>query len=82
MTAPTIHATDPAALTPGQWAAKLAAYLSRGRGDTDPDVIACRAALSYWRCRRTIDAERGHLDPGHVPALADMLRHAHPAVSR
>jgi hypothetical protein len=73
--------TDPASLTPSQWSARLAAFLSRGRGNDDPDVIACREALSYWRCRRVIDAEREHLATAHVPALADMLRHAHPAVS-
>jgi hypothetical protein len=73
--------TDPAALTPSQWSARLAAYTSRGRGDDDPDVTACREALSYWRCRRVIDAERDQLAAGHVPALADMLRHAHPVVS-
>lgn len=72
--------SDPAALTPSQWSARLAAFLSRGRGNDDPDVIACRAALSYWRVRRSIDAERDQLAPAHVPALADMLRHAHPAV--
>lgn len=73
--------TDPAALTPNQWSARLAAYLSRGRGNDDPGVVACREALAFWRCRRTIDAERDRLNPGHIPALADMLRHAHPAVS-
>lgn len=73
--------TDPSALTPSQWSARLAAFLSRGRGNDDPEVIACREALSYWRCRRVIDAERAHLAPAHVPALADMLKHAHgPAV--
>jgi hypothetical protein len=44
-------------------------------------VIACREALSYWRCRRVIDAEREHLAQAHVPALADMLKHAHQAAS-
>ena len=73
--------TDPAALTPSQWSARLAAFLSRGRGNDDPEIIACREALSYWRCRRVIDAERELLAPEHVAALADMLRHAHPAVS-
>jgi hypothetical protein len=80
---PTGALTDPSALTPSQWSARLAAFLrlSRGRGNDDPDVIACREALSYWRCRRVIDAERAHLAPPHVPALADMLRHPHPVVS-
>lgn len=72
---------DPAALTPSQWSARLAAFLSRGRGSNDPDVIACRSALSYWRCRRVIDAERDQLAAAHVPALADMLRHPHTAVT-
>ena len=73
--------SDPAALTPSQWSARLAAFLARGRGNDDPEVVACRAALSYWRCRRVIDAEREQLASAHMPALADMLRHAHPAVS-
>lgn|GEM_PF-2336997 len=73
--------SDPAALSPSRWAARLAGFLARGRGNDDPDVIACRAALSYWRVRRAIDAEREQLAAAHIPALADMLRHAHPAVS-
>lgn len=77
----TLTLTDPAALTPSQWSARLAAYLGRGRGNNDPDVIACRAALSFWRCRRAIDRERANLDPEHVPALADMLRKPHQAVT-
>lgn len=74
--------TDPAALTPSQWSARLAAYLSRGRTNDDPDVIACREALSYWKVRRVLDAQRGNLSPEHIPALADMLTHAHQAVGR
>ncbi|WP_085245661.1 hypothetical protein [Mycobacterium paraense] len=72
--------SDPAALSPSRWAARLAGFLARGRGNDDPDVITCRQALSYWRCRRVIDAEREQLAPQDIPALADMLRHAHPAV--
>jgi hypothetical protein len=80
-TRPAPALADPAALTPAQWSARLAAFLSRGRGNDDPEVLACRSALSYWRCRRVIDAERAHLDASHVPALADLLRHANAAVS-
>jgi hypothetical protein len=69
--------TDPAALTPGQWSAKLAAYLARGRSDDDPDVIACRQAGAWWRVRRILDSERGRLNPADIPALADLLRHEH-----
>jgi hypothetical protein len=72
---------DPAALTPAQWSARLAAFTSRGRHDTDPDVVACRSALSYWRCRRVIDAERDRLNAAHIPALVDLLKHEHPAVT-
>jgi hypothetical protein len=73
--------TDPAALTPSQWSARLAAFLSRGRGNDDPAVVACREALSFWRVRRTIDAERENLAPADIPALTDLLKHAHPAVT-
>ena len=70
---------DPAALTPAQWSARLAAFLSRGRGPDDPDVAACRSALSYWRCRRVIDAERDRLAGRDIPALRDLLAHPHRA---
>src|SRR5690349_20468655 len=66
--------TDPTALTPAQWSGRMAAYLARGRGNDDPGVAACRAALSYWRCRRVIDAEADALDPAHADALAARLR--------
>jgi hypothetical protein len=65
--------TDPTALTPAQWSGRLAAYLARGRGNDDPEVVACRAALSYWRTRRAIDAEAGRMTPGHLDALAARL---------
>ncbi|WP_342314589.1 hypothetical protein LIX17_06795 [Mycobacterium avium subsp. hominissuis] len=68
--------TDPAALTPSQWSARLAAYLSRGRSNDDPEVVAARQALSYWRARRAIDAEVGQIAPGHISLLADRLREA------
>jgi hypothetical protein len=75
----TIGLTDPTALAPAQWSGRLAAYLARGRGNADPDVAACRAALSYWRCRRVIDAEANQLNPAHADALAVRLRTAVPA---
>ena len=55
---------DPAALTPSQWSVRLAAYLSRARGDDDPEVVAARQALASWRCRRVIDAEAGQFGAG------------------
>ncbi|ULN32587.1 hypothetical protein [Mycolicibacterium smegmatis] len=74
--------TDPASRPTSGWSARRAAFKSRQVPDDDPRIIECDAALAYWRCRRTIEAERDRLDPAHVPALADMLRRAHPAVPR
>lgn len=65
---------EPAALTPVQWSARLAAYTSRGRAHDDPAVIACREALSYWRCRRVLDAEAGHIGDTGVDSLIAVLR--------
>lgn len=70
------YATDPGSLSPAQWSGKLAALRSRGATNTDPRVAECLAALAYWRVRRVLDADREHLNPAHVPALADMLKHA------
>lgn len=72
----TMILADPTALTPAQWSGRLAAYLARGRGNDDPAVVACRAALSYWRTRRAIDAEAGRIAPGHLDALTARLREA------
>ncbi|OBG89082.1 hypothetical protein A5698_23560 [Mycobacterium sp. E136] len=57
---------DPTALTPAQWSGRFAAYLARGRGNDDPKVVACRAALTYWRTRRAIDVEADRIAPGCV----------------
>ncbi|BBY67762.1 hypothetical protein [Mycolicibacterium helvum] len=76
------YATDPGTLTPAQWSGRLAALRSRGATDTDMRVAECLAALAYWRVRRVLDADREHLNPAHVPALTELLEHAHPAVSR
>jgi hypothetical protein len=67
---------DPASRTPAQWSARLAALKSRAVPDDDPRVAECVAALSYWRCRRVIDAERGSLVPDHLDALVSQLREA------
>jgi hypothetical protein len=80
MTALTATIADPAAMPPSGWKARKASLLSHGASPDDPRVLSCDGALSYWRCRRVIDRERDQLHPEHVPALADMLRHAHPAV--
>ena len=72
----TMPLADPTALTPAQWSGRLAAYLARGRDSDDPNVVACRAALAFWRTRRAIDAEAGQIAPGHLDALAARLREA------
>lgn len=80
MVAMTVAATaDPASRTAASWSSTLAVLKSRGTPDNDPRVVEARDALAYWRVRRVLDAERGNLSPEHIPALADMLRHAHPA---
>lgn len=80
MTALTATITGPASMPPSGWKARKASLLSHGATPDDPRVAECDAALSYWRVRRIIDRNRDLLDPQHIPALADMLRHAHPAV--
>jgi len=70
---------DPSTLTPGQWASKLAGLLSHGRTNDDPDVIACREALAYWRLRKVIDAEARQVNPGGIDALIARFRMAVPA---
>lgn len=81
-TIPCTYATDPGSRAPAQWSGSLAALRSRGATNADPRVAECLAALAYWRVRRVLDADRDHLNPAHVPALADMLTHAHAAVTR
>jgi hypothetical protein len=80
MTAVVDRVVDPAARSAASWSARLANLVGRGAPDDDRDVVECRNALAYWRVRRSIDAERDLLAPAHIPALADMLRHAHKAV--
>jgi hypothetical protein len=46
--------------------------------DDDHRIVECISALSYWRVRTVLDKERGTLSADDIPALADMLKHAHP----
>ena len=73
-------ATDPALMPPASWRARRAALISHGAELDDARVVECDEALAYWRVRRVLDAERGSIAARDVPALADMLKHAHPAV--
>lgn len=67
---------DPAILSPIQWGTRLASFKSRMVDESDPRVVECRAALAYWRCRRALDAEHGHISPAHLDALIGHLREA------
>jgi len=68
-----VMTSDPAALSPAQWNGKLAA-LTRTRSANDPEVLECREALAFWRCKRAIDAEVGHLAPAGVDRLVRELQ--------
>jgi hypothetical protein len=72
---------DPGERPPISWSTTLAVLNRNNVPDSDPRIAECRAALAYWRVRRVIDKERDGLRPEYVPALADMLRYAHSAVS-
>ena len=58
-TMPTTSTADPTSMPPARWQSRLAALKSRSVSDTDPRVVACREALSYWRVRRAVEAELG-----------------------
>ncbi|MGU3501895.1 hypothetical protein [Mycobacterium sp. C31M] len=75
-----IATVDPASRSAASWSSTLAGLKSAGVPNTDPRVIEAQAAGAYWRVRRILDQERGNLSAAHIPALADLLRHAHPAV--
>ena len=75
-------ATDPASRSASSWSSTLAVLKSRGVPDADPRIFEARTAPAYWRVRRVLDAERENLSPAHIPARADMLKHAHGAVRR
>lgn len=68
-----VMTSDPAALSPVQWSGKLAA-LTRIRPADDPELVECREALAFWRCKRTFDAEAGHLGPAGVEHLVRELQ--------
>lgn len=64
----------PASRPPASWQSRLAALKSRGATDDDPRIVECHNALAFWRCKRVIDVEAGHLTPEHADVLADLLR--------
>ncbi|OPX14318.1 hypothetical protein [Gordonia sp. i37] len=68
-TAPTRSSDTP----PRSWSTRLAAYKGRGASERDPRVQRCREALSYWRVRRTLDAELPTLTTDDRADLAQRL---------
>lgn len=58
---------------PRTWATRLAAYKGRGVSERDPRVLRARQALSYWRVRRTLDAELATLTDDDRADLAQLL---------
>ena len=69
-------ATDPQSRTAASWSARYAALKSRGVEDTDPRAAECVAALSFWRLKRTIDAEvaAGHMAQTYADTVTTGLR--------
>jgi hypothetical protein len=65
---------DPASKSRAVWVATLANLKSRGAPDTDPQVIACRQGLAYYRAQKAIDAEAGQLSRAGVDRLVAALR--------
>lgn len=76
MTAALLATIDPASRSASSWSASLASLKSRGAPDSDPRVIAARQGLSYWRCKRSVDAEAGQLSRAGVDRLVSDLRGA------
>lgn len=58
---------------PRSWSTRLAALKGRGVSERDPRVQRCREALSYWRVRRTLDAELSTLADDDRAELASLL---------
>lgn len=67
---------DPQSRTAASWSARYAALKSRNVEDTDPRAAECVAALSFWRLKRTIDAEvaAGHMAQTFADAVTTGLR--------
>ena len=74
MTNPTI--TDPMTKSAASWSARYAALKSRNVTDDDPRAAECVAALSFWRMKRTIDAEvaAGHVSATFAEAVTNGMR--------
>ena len=70
---------DPLSRTAAGWSGRYAALKSRGAADDDPRSVECRAALSFHRVKRALDAEvtAGHLDPARATTVEGLLHQIH-----
>lgn len=70
---------DPLSRTASGWSARYAALKSRSVSDDDPRSVECRAALSFHRVKRVLDAEvnAGHLDPARATTVEGLLHQIH-----
>lgn len=55
------------------WRSRLGRLVAEGAGDDDSRVRECRAALSYYRIRKVVDAEAGRLSAAGVDLLTAQL---------
>lgn len=70
---------DPRSRTASGWSARYAALKSRNVPDDDARTIECRAALSFHRVKRVLDAEvaSGHLDHERAATMEGLLHQIH-----
>jgi hypothetical protein len=70
---------DPRSRTAAGWSARYAALKSRSVPDGDARAVECRAALSFHRVKRVLDAEvaSGHLDQERAATLEGLLHQIH-----
>ena len=66
---------DPRERSAASWGGTVAALASRGVEESDPRMVAARAALSFHRLKRTIDAEvaGGHMSEWFGAKVTDLL---------
>ncbi|CAN5303669.1 hypothetical protein BH11ACT6_BH11ACT6_53440 [soil metagenome] len=69
----TVCVADPLSNSMGSWRSKLGSLRAAGAPDDDPKVLECQAALSYWRVRRVVDAEKANLSAAGVDLLTAQL---------
>lgn len=64
---------EPDLMEPSNWQSRFASLKSRGTPDDDPRIVECQRALSFWRVKRAIEAERHILGDVGVHATTALL---------